>query len=182
MKNAIKTLIVLALVFSISSCEDDGLGNVVIGTTLTDSFEVHVPQTLGDTPVSIEGMNPQTISLENMDTQGHLGDVQEIEITSLSFQITTFLGDEEGELLSFQAHVGDQLIFDETNMVPSQSFDNQTVYTVETSQLETMSSVANALLNTQEVEISYTGSAISENDDMDFTVVPSIGVRLTVGL
>ncbi len=181
MKNMIKLVVVFALVFSFSSCEDDGLGNVIIGTTLTDSFEVNVPQTLGDTPVSITEIN-QAISLENVDTQGHLSDVQEIEITSLSFQITAFSGDVEGELVDFQAYVGDQLIFDESNLVPSQSFADHTVYAVETSQLEAMSSVANALLNDQEVMISYSGSAISENADMDFTVAPSIGVRLTVGL
>ncbi len=181
MKNTIKFLAVLALVFSLTSCEDDGLGNVVIGTTLTDVFEVNVPQTLGDTPVSIEGLD-QTISLQNADTQGHLDSVQEIEITSLSFQIIAFSGDEEGELLTFQAHVGGELIFDETNIVVSQAYNDATVYTVATSQLEAMSAIANALLNDQEVVISYSGSAISENDDTVFTIEPSIGVSLTVGL
>jgi len=181
MKKIIYVLTIFTLVFSFASCEDDTPGTFNVGTVLTDNIEVSVNQTLPDEPATIDGLN-QTISLNNVDTQGHLDALQAIEITSLSFQINNFSGDVEGELLTFTASAEGQQFFDETNIIVSQAAENGVIYTVPTAELAGLTGLANALLNDQEVQISYSGTVISENDIMEFTIVPEIGVSLTIGM
>ncbi len=163
--------------FSFSSCDEDDvaglLPNFDVNLNETESISVNIVQTNGDW---ITFSEKTSLSIENDDTKDYLNKIKKVKITALSYKIINFSGDPIGEVdasFSVANEVSLQNAF-----VVKVSADNQVVY--EITEVDELTRIGNALLAGKTVTVEYSGSALCDDDKMDFTVEVNLVAKVTI--
>lgn len=158
MKNTIKFLTILAIVFTLNSCDEaKELANVNFDTTLTEEFLIHIGE--NQDYISQE----QVLSLDNTDTHDYLDKLKSVEFKKLTYKFKDFSGNESCTMnveISF-----DGTLFDTQQFDVKQAVDNQTIY--EITDVNTLNSIATALKNNKQVSFKMEGEVF--NGEAEFT-------------
>ena len=158
---------VFIFMFSFMSCDElDELTEYDFNTTLTESFNVTVA----------EGENPFTetmaANISNSDTQDYLDVLQDVNITSFTYRIINFNGDNEGTIVgSFQA--------DGQTLVTHDIVVSDAVGTVfEVTDVSALNTIASKLKSGQNVIFALTGTGNCD-PAMTFTIEITIDLAIT---
>ena len=170
MKNSIKMLFASVLILSLGSCEK--LLDVEIDTTLQESIAIHVDQTNG-TAKDFSGS--AVINLDVDDLKDYEDLIKDVKIKSFTFELINFSGDQNGSIEG-NLYVDGVLLYEDAFIVKS-TVDAGTIFTIEdTDQINT---IAKSLKDGNDVNIIYSGEALSDNDTMDFDVEITVDVKVT---
>ena len=169
MKNTIKLLAIVLLVFTFNSCDKvEELADIDINTTITEKITVHIDQ-------NQETINQNvTLSLDNSDTHDYLNKIKQVSITKLTYNIIEFTGDENGTInVDFLV---DNVMLIQENIIVKQADDNQTIF--EVTDVNKLNIIANALKNNHQISTSVSGSTIALDDVMDFKINVTIDLNI----
>ena len=158
------------LILSLGSCEK--LLDVEIDTTLQESIAIHVDQTNG-TAKDFSGSAVFNLDVDDLKDYEDL--IKDVKIKSFTFELINFSGDQNGSIEG-NLYVDGVLLYEDAFIVKS-TVDAGTIFTIEdTDQLNT---IAKSLKDGNDVNIIYSGEALSDNDTMDFDVEITIDVEVT---
>ncbi len=158
---------VFIFMFSFTSCDEiDKLTEYDFNTTLNESFFVTVPN--GD----IDDQN-MVVNISNSDIEAkYLKVLQDVDITSFTYRLVGFYGDNEGTILGSFVADGQSLVTHD--MVVSQVINN----VFEVTDVSDLNTIASKLKSGQDVRFGLTGTAICD-PEMTFTVEMTIGLAIT---
>lgn len=173
MKNLIKFLAVVALVVGNTSCDAvDELTEVDFNTTINESFFVTVPDG------NIEGKNFD-VNIVNSDTEDYLNLFQDVDITSFTYRLVGFNGDNDGTIVGYLAYVdnvtANSRILITHDMVVSQVVNDGTVFKV--TDVDALNAIAKQLKSGKDVQFVLEGVANCEAE-MTFTLKLSIELAI----
>ena len=169
MKTFIKFLVVVLLMVSYTSCDEiDELTEVDFNTTLNEQLNVTIPAGIG-----LELNETMLINMVNSDTEDYLNVLQNVKITSFTYQLTNFSGDDFGNLQGSFVADGVELI--SHNMVVKETVDAGTVFEVTDTTL--LNSIASKLKAGNNVLVGLVGE--SNSDGMNFTINMTIDLEVT---
>lgn len=157
MKTTIKILVIIAVLFSFTSC--DKLTDVNFTTTITGRIPVHVDQ--GDAVTFDE---TTILNLDNEDTHDYLNSIKTIEVTSLKYKLINFSGDVHGTL-DAQFYIESSSLV-HNNITVKETVDNVIIF--EINDTHELTTIAKALKNNQQVTARYVGSTNNTSDAMNF--------------
>ena len=149
MKNTIKFLAILAVVFTLNSCDKaKELADVTFTTTLSEDFDVNISETQ-------ESINDQVIlNIDNSDTHDYLDKLKSVSINKLTYRFKDFTGNESCNMeveISTDGNVFETKIFQ-----IKQAIDNGTIY--EITDVAKLNAMAIALENNQQVSFKMEGT------------------------
>lgn len=171
MKNFLKLTAVLALILiTFNACEK--LTDVNFNTTISERIPVHINQTSGTAVPFDESV---ILHLDNDDTHDYINDIKDIEINHLTYKLIQFSGDNTGTI-DVQFYIGTNPLL-QNNLTVKTSVDNGTYY--EVTDVQELNTIATALKNGHQVTARYSGSALSDQDAMDFKVAVTMNVAVT---
>jgi len=177
MKNILLMLGVFLICCSFSSCDEDDLEALLpafdVNLNETENIPVHIDQTIGDWVTFSE---TTTINIVNGDTEDYLNKIKEVKINSLSYKVINFNGDPIGEVKGNFSVAGQVSLSNE--FVVKTSADNAVVYQV--TEVAELTRIANALKSGQDVVVEYAGSALCDDNSMDFTIEVTMSVKVTI--
>lgn len=163
--------------FSLSSCDEDDVSSLLpsfdVDLNKTVSIPVQVDQTTGDWVTFSEKTN---LNIVTKDTEDYLNKIKEVKINNLSYKIINFNGDPNGEV-NGSFSVANQVSLQNAFVVQTAA-QNQTQYQV--TETKELSRIANALKSGQSVAVEYSGSALCNDDAMDFIVEVSLVGKVTI--
>jgi hypothetical protein len=174
MKKIIKFFVVVALMSSFSSCDEiDELTEVDFNTTINESFFVTVPDG------TLEGQI-YDVNIVNSDTEDYLNTFQDVDITSFTYRLVGFNGDNEGTIVGSFEYIDSvgaagQILINH-DMVVSQVVNAGTVF--EVTDVGLLNAIANQLKSGQDVRFALEGEANCDAE-MTFTLELSIGLAIT---
>lgn len=177
MKKTFLGLLIFCMCFNFSSCDEDDVVGLLpsfkVDINQIENIIVQVDQTNGDW---VTFSNTTDLNIVNEDTEDYLNKIESVEITNLSYKIINFIGDPAGQVEgSFS--VANQVSL-ENSMVVKESADNQTVYQI--TEVNELNRIANALKSGQTITVKYAGSALCDDDSMDFTIQVSLVAKVTI--
>lgn len=181
MKTIFNVFVLLLLSFSFNACDEaeDALDQD-FSVNIDETIPVHVDQTgLAKTanaviaPHAFQGS--AVLSIDTDDTHGYLNKIKSVEVKSLTYKIIQFNGDPTGTIEG-QLFVNNALLATNNITVKTES-DKGTVF--EVSNPEELTKIANALKSGYKVNASYQGTALCDNDEMNFRVQIMMRVRVT---
>lgn len=177
MKNILLVLSMFLIGFSFSSCDEDDVKGLLpafdVNLTKTGIIEVLIDQTNGDW---VNYSKTTTLNIVNGDTEDHLNKIKSVTINKLSYRIINFNGDPNGEVKgSFS--VANQVSLSNEFVVKT-SADNGIVYQV--TEVAELNRIAAALKSGQNVVVEYSGSALNDDNLMDFDVEVTLNVKVTI--
>lgn len=172
MKTTIKFLLALAVVFSITSCDEE-LGNIDFSTVINKTIAVHVDQTTG-TAHAFD--TSELMSLDNADTHDYLNQIESISINSLSYKLQNFTGDETGTV-DVTFYIDNLALYTDTGINVKNTVDAATLVTITDTAF--LNQIANALVNNQQVTAKYIGNATCDAAPMDFEVAVTLDITVT---
>ncbi len=172
MKNLIKFLAVLVLIFGYTSCDElDKLTEVDLSTTVTKNISVTVDDGLGS---SVNISNSIDINIGDYIDSDYLSKIEEVKINSMTYKVINFSGDQTGEMtanltadgVTLDTHT-DVIVF---NVVGE-------MYTIDdTAKLTT---IANNLKNSSnDVVFAVSGTSINDGG-MTFTIEITLNLKIT---
>ncbi len=169
MKTFMTYCAVFMVMFSFTSCDKiDELTEYDFNTTLTKSFDVTVDE--GENAFS-DAIN---VNISNSDTQDYLDLLQDVNITSFTYQITNFNGDTEGTIVG--SFLADGQILETYNGVVSDEVGIE-VSVTDVSALNTIAGkLKNDTVNGVSFALTGTGNC---NPAMTFTIDITIGLAIT---
>jgi len=163
--------------FNFSSCdEDDVIGllpSFKVDVNKTAYINVPVDQTNGDWVTFSE---ETSLNIVNEDTEDYLNKIKNVEITKLSYKIINFIGDPAGQVEGAFS-VANQVSL-ENSFVVKEAADNQTVYQI--TEVNELNRIANALKSGQTVTVKYSGSALCDDDSMNFDIEVTLVAKITI--
>ena len=175
-----KTLLVLSIFligFSFSSCDEDDLKELLppfdVNLVKTENIPVHIDQTNGDW---VTYSNKTNLNIVNGDTQDHLNKIKKVTINKLSYRIINFNGDPSGEVKGSFSVAGQVSL--SNDFVVKTSADNGVVYQV--TEVAELNRIAAALKSGQNVMVEYSGSALNNDNSMDFVIEVTLNVKVTI--
>ena len=173
MKTFIRFLVVMLLMVSYTSCDKlDELTEVDFNTTLNEQLIVTIPA--GEDQALNETM---LINIDNSDTGDYLDLLQDVTITSFTYQLINFTGDVNGTIVGNFEVDGIQLL--NHDMVVKQTVDAGTVFEItDVSQLNTIASKLKAGNN---IFVGIVGES-SCDEAMNFTIAISIDLAITADI
>ena len=175
MNKSIFTISVLVSIFSfvLFSCDDlEELADVTFDTTLSERIVVHVDQTAG---TASDFNQTIVLNLDNADTNQYLDQINDLSVNSLSYKVIDFTGDPAGTI-DAEFLVNDVSLLTNSFVVKTQA-DAGTTYEVDN--VAQLNQIATALKNGLQVTAKYDGTALCDDDDMDFKVEVTIGISVT---
>ncbi len=169
MKNLIKYLAVLVLVFGYTSCDElDELTEIDFNTTITESIIANV-----DGGVDVILNSNVLVNIANEDTQDYLDKIEKVEILSLDYQIINFNGDNAGVITADL--MADSVILDtHTNVTVSNVVG--VMYSVDDT--ATLNTIANKLKNGSNVVFAVVGTSTNEGG-MSFEIEITLSLKVT---
>ncbi len=169
MKNLIKFLAVLVLVFGYTSCDElDELTEIDFNTTITESIIANV-----DGGVDVILNSNVLVNIANEDTQDYLDKIEKVEILSLDYQIINFNGDNAGVITADL--MADSVILDtHTNVTVSNVVG--VMYSVDDT--ATLNTIANKLKNGSNVVFAVVGTSTNEGG-MSFEIEITLSLKIT---
>ena len=170
MKTFIRFLVVVLLVVSYTSCDEiDDLTEIDFDTTLNEQLNVTIPA--GENLALNETM---LINMVNSETEDYLDVLQNVRITSFTFQLSNFTGDNNGTIAGNFVADGVELL--NLDIVVKQTVDAGTVFEVTNTAL--LNSIAADLRAGNDVLIGIVGESSCE-DPMNFTINITIDLEVT---
>jgi hypothetical protein len=170
MKTLIKIFAVVLLFVSYTSCDElDELTEIDFDTTLNEQLNVTVPA--GEGLMLNETM---LINLINSDTEDYLDVLQDVSITSFSYQLLNFTGDVNGTIVGNFVADGVQLL--PHDMVVKQTVDAGTVF--EVTNVSQLNAIAADLKAGDDVLIGIVGESSCE-EAMNFTIALTLDLEIT---
>jgi len=175
-----KTLLVLGIFligFSFSSCDEDDIVGLLpafdVNLVKTEIIPVDIDQTNGDW---VTYSNTTKINIVNNDTKDFLNKIKKVTINKLSYRIINFKGDPMGEVKGSFAVAGQVSLSNE--FVVKTSADNGVVYQI--TEVAELNRIAVALKSGQDVVVEYSGSALNDDNLMDFDIEVTLNVKVTI--
>jgi hypothetical protein len=167
----------LLLGFAFSSCDEDDLASVLpdidVEVSTTENIPISVDKTDGEW---VQFSNTVHVSIVNNDTQKYLDKIKKVNIKRLRYTILQFNGDPNGEVQgSFSADNGKMF---ENQFTVKNAFDQKTVYDVD--DVAELDRIANALKTKHKVDAKYSGMALCNADNMNFTVQVELLAEVTI--
>ncbi len=160
------------MINSFTSCED--LTDVTFDTEVTERIDVNIPNTSGE---SVDFNSQNTIKLENGSGQidDYLNYIKDVEIKKLSYKIINFSGDENG-VITASFKVNGTLLKEHVAMNVKTVADSGEIF--EITDVQELNTIATALKNSNQVDVSYQGDAIT-NDILNFKVEVTLELAIT---
>lgn len=169
MKNFIRFLVVVLLMVSYTSCDEiDKLTEVDFNTTLNEQLVITVPA--GTDLVLNKTM---LVNIVNSDTEDYLDLLQSVKITSFTYQLINFSGDDKGTITG--SFVADGVELFNHDMVVKQAVDDGTVFKITNTTL--LNSIASKLKSGKNILIGLDGT--SSGNGMNFTIKVTIKLAVT---
>ncbi len=167
----------LILGFAFSSCDEDDLAGVLpdidVEVSTTENIPVSVDKTDGEW---VQFSSTANVTIVNNDTQKYLDRIKKVNIKRLRYTIFQFNGDPKGEVQgSFSADNGKTF---ENQFMVKNAFDQKTVYDVD--DVAELNRIANSLKAKHTIEVKYSGMALCNDEDMDFTIQVELLAEVTV--
>ena len=172
MKNLIKFLAVLVLIFGYTSCDElDKLTEVDLSTTVTKNISVTVDDGLGS---SVNISNSIDINIGDYIDSDYLSKIEEVKINSMTYKVINFSGDQTGEMTANLTADGVTLDT-HTDVIVSNVVGE--MYTIDdTAKLTT---IANNLKNSSnDVVFAVSGTSINDGG-MTFTIEITLNLKIT---
>ena len=172
MKNLIKFLAVLVLIFGYTSCDElDKLTEVDLSTTVTKNISVTVDDGLGS---SVNISNSIDINIGDYIDSDYLSKIEEVKINSMSYKVINFSGDTAGVMTANLTADGVTLDT-HTDVIVSNVVGE--MYTIDdTAKLTT---IANNLKNSSnDVVFAVSGTSINDGG-MTFTIEITLNLKIT---
>jgi len=177
MKNILLLLGVFLICCSFSSCDEDDLEALLpafdVNLTKTEIIPVQIDQTTGDW---VNYANMTNLNIVNSDTEDYLNKIKEVKINKLSYKVINFIGDPAGRVKGDFSVAGKVYLSNE--FVVKTSADNGVVY--EITEVAELTEIANLLKSGQNVKVEYAGSALCDDDSMDFDIEVTLKVKVTI--
>lgn len=177
MKNILLVLGMFLISVSFSSCDEDDLEGLIpafdVNLAKTGIIEVLIDQTNGDW---VNYSKTTTLNIVNGDTEDYLNKIKSVKINKLSYRIINFNGDPNGEVKGSFAVAGQVSL--SNDFVVKTSADNGVVY--EVTEVAELNRIATALKSGQNVVVEYSGSALNDDDLMDFDIEVTLNVKVTI--
>jgi len=163
--------------FGFSSCTEDDIKGLVpafdVDVVQTETIPVHIDQTDGDWVTYSYDTN---LSIVNSDTEDYLNKIKQVKINRLSYRITNFNGDPNGQVEgSFS--VANQVSMNNAFMVQTAA-QNGTVYQV--NDVAELNRIANALKSGQNLMVECSGNALCNDGPMDFNIEVTLNAKVTI--
>ncbi len=158
MKNLIKVLAVLVLVFGYTSCDEiedaiDELTEVDLSTTITKNIPVTVADGAGE---SVDLGSSIVINIGDYIDADYLDDIEDFKINSLTYKVINFSGDAAGVMTANITADGVTLAT-HTDVTVSSEVD--IMYTIDDT--AALNTIASDLKNGFDVEFGVSGTSIS---------------------
>jgi hypothetical protein len=170
MTKTIQFLTAILVLISLSSCDE--LTDVHFNTSMTERIPVHIDQTQG----SAVSFNESVIlNLDNDDTHDYLNSIKDIEINGLTYKLIDFSGDIDGTI-DVQFYIGVNPLL-QNSITVKPTVDNATVF--EITDVQELNTIATAFKNGHQVTARYQGTALCNDDNMDFKVEVNLEVDVT---
>lgn len=172
MKNKIKFLTVLVAVFSFTFTACDEIEDLV-DVDFTTSVSANIPVTIDQGQETVdEGV---VLSLDNNATHDYLNKLEEVEITKLTYKITSFSGDALGTVdVSLYA---DDIKLDLNSFNVEKAYDGSTIF--EVTDVTKLNEMANLLEKNKSVTVGIKGSCYAPESDMNFNVQVTASLKVT---
>ncbi len=178
MKNYIIPFVLILAGFGFFACSEDSVDDLLEkDLSISEKIEipVHIDKTDG-TWATFD--NTKEISIDNAQTHQYLNRIREVKIKSLTYRIMNFNGDPNGQVeCDFQC--ANQLSLQNTFMVQT-SAQNMVQYRI--TEVAELNRIGQALKNGKKIQVRYSGKALCNDADMDFTVEVTMDATVTVGL
>ena len=177
MKNLIKYLAVLVLIFGYTSCDElDKLTEEDFNTTVTESIPVNVVDGFGEEVLLTSNV---VVNIVNAETQDILNDIKKVDILGLSYKVINFDGDiagvmtvdllADGVILNTLNTHTDVIVF---NVVGD-------MYTID--DIAKLSTIASKLKNGEDVNFAVSGTSVNDGG-MTFDIEITLSLKITVDL
>ena len=177
MKNILLMLGVFLICCSFSSCDEDDLEALLpafdVNLTKTEIIPVQIDQTTGDWVTYSKTTN---LNIVNSDTEDHLNKIKEVKINKLSYRVINFNGDPAGQVKG-EFSVANEVSLS-NDIVVKTSADNSIVYQI--SEVDELTRIGNLLKSGQNVKVEYAGSALCDDNSMDFDIEVTLTAKVTI--
>lgn len=177
MKKIILVLSVFLICFSFNSCDEDDLEALVpafdVNLTKIETIPVQIDQTTGDW---VTYSNKTNLNIVNSDTEDYLNKIKEVKINRLSYKVMNFNGDPVGQVKGSFSVAGQVSLTNEFGV--KSSADNGVVYQV--TEVAELNRIAAALKSGQNVVVEYAGSALCDDNSMDFIIEVTLTVKVRI--
>ncbi len=162
--------IIIILVFlglGFSSCDEDDVAAVLpdfdAEVSTTENIPISVDKTDGEW---VEYSSTTNVSIINDDTEKYLNKIRNVNIKRLRYRVLAFNGDPAGEVQgSFSADNGKAF---ENRFTVRNAFEQKTVFEVD--DVAELNRIANALKTKHTIQVRYSGMALCDQENMDFTI------------
>jgi len=177
MKKTLLAFWIICLCLNFSSCDEDDvtglLPSFTVGVDQIETIPVHLDQTNGER-MTFSFKN--TLTINNEDTKDYINKIKNVQISKLTYTLINFSGDPLGDVdAAFM--VADQISLENAFVVKTAA-DDQIIY--EIIEVAELNRIADALKSGQKVNIIYSGSALCNDDDMDFIIEVTMATRVTI--
>lgn len=172
MKKTIQFLTILAIVFSFTSCDE--LTDVDFDTTMTERIDVNIANTEGEA-AAFTANSTMRLSDGSGDIDDYINYIKEVEVKKLTYKIINFSGDENGEI-TVNFKVNGNLLKEHAATNAKSVADSGEIF--EITDIQELTSIATALENSQQIQVSYAGEATT-NDVMNFKVEVTLEAAIT---
>ncbi len=171
MKNLIKYLTVLVLVFGYTSCDElDKLTEIDLDTTVTKNIPVNVTDGVGE---SVDISNSIAINIADYIDADYLNDIEDFSISSFTYKVINFSGDVAG-VMTVNLIADGVTLATHTGVTVSNEVD--VMYTInDTAALNT---IASNLRNGTSVTFTVSGTSINDGG-MIFDIEIKLDLEIT---
>lgn len=178
MKKILLLLGVFLICPNFSSCDEDDIPPGLIpafsvNLTKIENIPVDIDQTTGDW---VTYSKTTTLNIVNDDTKDHLNKITDVKINSLSYKVINFNGDPIGQVNGKFSVAGQVSLAND--FVVKTSADNGVVYQI--TEVAELTRIAKDLKSGQDVVVEYSGSALCDDNSMDFIIEVTMSVKVTI--
>lgn len=168
MKTAVKILSALFICFMFTSCDEDLL-DVDFDTTVKATVVANVNQGQETVDENV------VLSLDNSDTHDYLDNIKGVEIKKLTYKISSFSGNELGEVdVDFYA---DNLVLRTESFNVKTAYNNGTIF--EITDVSKLNAIADLLKTNKKTTVGITGETNSTEGAMDFNIEVTAVLEVT---
>jgi hypothetical protein len=172
MKNIFNYILILIVAFSFESCDEtEELFDQDFTVNIDEKIPVHVDQTTVEKTLSIafaprEFQGSVDLSIDTENTHEYLNKIKSVEVKSLTYKFIEFNGDPTGTV-NASLYINNQLLGTNEVNVKTEA-DNGTIFSV--SNPDELTKIANSLRSGYKVTARYQGTAICNQNEMNFRI------------
>ena len=170
-------LLIGFIAFNFSSCDEDDLKGLLpafdVDLNKVELIPVKVDQTNGEWIVFTQTTN---LDIINNQTKDHISKIKSLKIKGLSYKIINFSGDSMGEV-DGSFSVANQIAL-QNNIVVKTEADGGTIFQI--TETDALNRIANLLKTGKSAEVKYSGSALCNDNDMNFTIEVTLDAKVTI--